>query len=444
MGRISIVTVDTLSAKMAGPAIRVWEIATLLSDQHDVQILTFGQCDRMGEGFDVHRIVVEELETRLAASDVVIIQGYFLRTFPWLGEREWKLVVDLYDPFHFESLEVERARPMQEREAALSNAVEELRLQALAGDFFLCASEKQRDLWIGHLGAHGRVNPKTYESQPNLRKLIDVAPFGLSTEPPRHDRPALKGVVPGIGKDDPVIIWGGGIYNWFDPVTAIQAVNLARTSIPNVRLFFLGAKHPNPDVPEMAMAVQARQTADELGLTGTHVFFNEDWIEYEDRSNYLLESNLGISTHFAGVETDFSFRTRMLDYLWAGLPIVCTEGDSFATLVEEQRLGVVVPEKDPEALAAGIVELLGSTEHHAEISSRVTAAARAFEWPIALRALTTYCDRPWRAADKGKSGGVELPAQKPPLSALIRKGVSSVRTHGLIGTMDRIRRYLRR
>jgi hypothetical protein len=42
---------------------------------------------------------------------------------------------------------------------------------------------------------------------------------------------------------------------------------------------------------------------------------------------------VGVSTHRDHLETRLSFRTRMLDYIWAGLPIVCTDGDHFASLV---------------------------------------------------------------------------------------------------------------
>jgi hypothetical protein len=36
-----------------------------------------------------------------------------------------------------------------------------------------------------------------------------------------------------------------------------------------------------------------------------------------------------VSTHYEHVETTFAFRTRILDYLWAGLPVVATGGDAF-------------------------------------------------------------------------------------------------------------------
>ena len=100
-------------------------------------------------------------------------------------------------------------------------------------------------------------------------------PFGVSDTDPQPHAAVLKGVVPGIGADDKVMLWGGGVYNWFDPLTLLRAVDKLAAGCPNVRLFFLGLKHPNPNVAEMRMAVQTRALADELGLTGTHVFFNE-------------------------------------------------------------------------------------------------------------------------------------------------------------------------
>ena len=93
---------------------------------------------------------------------------------------------------------------------------------------------------------------------------------------------------------------------------------------PQVRLFFMGLRHPNPLVDEMRMATRARGLADQLGLTGTHIFFNEGWVPYEQRGDYLLEADLGVSAHFDDLESRFAFRTRLLDCFWASLPVVTT------------------------------------------------------------------------------------------------------------------------
>ena len=134
--------------------------------------------------------------------------------------------------------------------------------------------------------------------------------------------------MPGIGADDKILLWPGGIWNWFDPLTVIRAVHELSRRRDDVRLYFLGVKHPNPEVPDMAMAAEAVALADELGLRDRVVFFNFGWVPYAERGRYLLDADVAVSAHFDDIETRFAFRTRLLDCLWAGLPVVTTRGDT--------------------------------------------------------------------------------------------------------------------
>ena len=74
----------------------------------------------------------------------------------------------------------------------------------------------------------------------------------------------------------------------------------------------------------MAMAAEAVALAEELGLRDRVVFFNFGWVPYAERGRYLLEADVAVSAHFDDIETRFAFRTRFLDCLWAGLPVVTT------------------------------------------------------------------------------------------------------------------------
>jgi hypothetical protein len=168
---------------------------------------------------------------------------------------------------------------------------------------------------------------------------------------------------------------------------------------PSVRLYFMGLQHPNPDVPPMQMAIDAKALAEELGVAGKHVFFNDGWVEYSERQNFLLEATLGVSTHFESIETRFSFRTRALDYLWAGLPIVATEGDSFGQLIEEEHLGLTVPPEDPQALEEAILRLLSDGEMADACRARVAEVRKAFRWCVVLEPLAAFCRDPRRAPD---------------------------------------------
>ena len=147
------------------------------------------------------------------------------------------------------------------------------------------------------------------------------------------------------------------------------------------------------------MAVDTRALADELGLTGTHVFFNEDWVDYDDRQNYLLESDVGVSTHLDHVETSFSFRTRILDYFWAGLPVVATDGDALAELIDEHGLGITVPAGDVDALEDALHRLLDDDAFAAECGEASTAQAARLRWSDVLEPLVAFCSAPRRAPD---------------------------------------------
>jgi hypothetical protein len=174
----------------------------------------------------------------------------------------------------------------------------------------------------------------------------------------------------------------------------------------------MGMKHPNPNVPEMRVAWETRQVSDKLGLTGKHVFFNDTWVDYDQRQNYLLDADIGVSTHFQHVETTFSFRTRMLDYLWAGLPIVATEGDSFARLIESQGLGITVPEQDVDALADALERALFDDDFQAPARKNVAEVREQFRWHSVLAPLVAFCRDARRAADlqqeerERRTGGV--------------------------------------
>lgn len=385
---------------MAGPAIRAWEIARALSGSHDVRLASTVGATAVNDDFDVVFASDAALRPHAEWADVVLVQGHILRSHPWLKTLDVIIVADIYDPLHLEQLEQGKDLPAPDRLAVAIDAVEVMNDQMERADFMVCASEKQRDFWLGQLAGLARINPVTYDDDQTLRALIDVAPFGVSDEPPRRTARGIRGVVDGIGETDRIILWGGGIYNWFDPITLIRAVAELARRHDDVRLFFLGVKHPNPDVPQMRMEVEARELAAELGLIDSVVFFNETWVPYEQRANFLLDADVGVSTHFQHIETAYSFRTRILDYFWAGLPVVCTEGDNMAELVATHDLGRVVPEQDVAALTAALEAVLFDDEVRRATAARVTEFSRTITWSASLVPLLRFFDAPRIAPDR--------------------------------------------
>jgi glycosyltransferase involved in cell wall biosynthesis len=414
MSRALIVTADVIRPQMAGPAMRAWHIAEHLAVDNEVRLVTTSPyCEVESPAFAVYATGPEGLAEAEAWCDVMVLQGYVTLHHPVLARSGKVIVFDVYDPLHLETLALTLGTTSEARDNHVRLSVENLNGQLARADYLICASSRQRDLYIGQLCTLGRVNPLTYDDDPTLANLIGIVPFGLPQEPPEHRRPALRGVVPGIGPDDDILVWAGGVYDWFDPLTLVRAVATVAQSRPSVRLYFMGMRHPNPDVPEMQVARATRELSAELGLTGAHVFFNDGWVPYSDRQDYLLEATLGVSTHYASAETHFSFRTRQLDYLWATLPVVATEGDSFAELICQEGLGLTVPPQDPDALASAVLRLLEDQEQATECRRRAAVVRQRFHWPVVLEPLAAFCREPRRAPDRAGQPFMLWPAPAP-------------------------------
>ncbi len=412
MRKVLVITGDTIAPKMAGPAIRASEIARELSLSCDVRLASTSAASDIGLDIPVVMASGRALKRHVEWADIIVFQGFILASNPWIARAGKTLVADLYDPLHLEHLADSQRSSVKKKNDGISETTAVLTHQIRHADFFICASEKQRDLWIGYLSAVGRVNAAVYADDSSLRKLIDVVPFGISENPPVLSRHAIRDSFDGIEPTDKVILWGGGIYNWFDPLTLISAVNLLVRSRPNVRLLFLGVTHPNAVFSEFEMATKAMALSHELNLTNRAVFFNQSWVDYSDRENYLLDADLGVSTHFTHLETAYSFRTRILDYLWAGLPIVSTEGDTFADYISKFGLGRVVKEGDSEGLAQALEELLFNEK---SIQSATTAVANfrgQFGWSRAVGPLRNFCLEGRKAPDILR-GTLRLPLKFP-------------------------------
>ena len=406
--RLLIVSHEAIATNMSGPAVRFLEIGRALSDVARVTLAMPGE-----PGLRDARVTIAGFDPAHPASlrrlaedaDVVFVQGFALVQYPFLASLLVPIVVDLYCPFTIEHLEQSRARAAAgdatvSEEAAGFLGV--LNAQIDQGDFFICASEVQRDFWIGMLHSRGRVNPRTYAADPTLRRLIDVVPFGLPDQEFEAAAaalpPVLKGVRPGIAATDTVLLWGGSLLDWQDPVTLIEAVAALSPRRPDLKLVFMGTKHPNPQVKPMRAVVASRERAEALGVVDRHVFFN-DWVPYTERARWLAEADLGVSTHRDHLETHFAFRTRMLDYVWARLPIVCTDGDVFARLVRSEGLGATVPPGDAAALAAAIDRLLDDEAGRAAAREALGRVGRDLQWSRVVAPLARFLESPASAAD---------------------------------------------
>jgi glycosyltransferase involved in cell wall biosynthesis len=384
----------------AGIGIRFLEIANVLrADGHEVTLLSRDPGPLA--------VTPENLLRCSAEADVAIVQGHVANDF-FAHARSVPTIVDLYDPFIIENLHYHEARGPEvftHDHVTLMNSL-------ARGDAFLCASEAQRFFYLGLLLAIGRVNPVAFEADPNFDGLVRLAPFGVQPPRPlpRRERNAAR-----RARDAPAILFGG-IYDWYDPLLAIDAVIRLRETKPEATLTF--NTHPNPDLtPQSGAARAMRHVRERKAESFVHF---APWVPYDERGAFFDRFVLALLTFPQSIETALSMRTRVYDYLWGGLPIVTSSAPGTDEIVTRYGAGTIVPSSAADDYAAAMLRLLDGYE-------AAVAGTRRFveehQWRRTLAPLVELVRKPRFDATKEQFATAQQmpPARSSVLDRLKRK-----------------------
>ena len=393
MASVLVLSSEPVGERMAGPAIRAAELAVALAGEHDVTLAAPGASRAPDRRVRLIEAGFEDYEALVRAArehDVVVAQELPPTVLARLARLPARLVLDLYNPIVIEVLEAVSERPPRAQRRIQHLVAARTLAQCAVADLVLCASERQRDLWLGGMAVHGLIELETYRRDPSLRSLLAVVPFGMPEEPPPEPSGVVRAAFPAIGEDDRVLLWAGGIWSWLDAATPIRAMR----QLDDAHLVFMGIGRPGlAETGQAPFARRAVELAEAEGLAGRRVHFNEGWVPYAERGAWLTESDLGVSAHLDHLEARFSFRTRILDYLWAGLPVVTSSGDALGDLVGARGLGRTVAPGDVDRFGAACRELLDDEGPREAARSRIAELRPALRWSEAARPLVDWCGR---------------------------------------------------
>jgi glycosyltransferase involved in cell wall biosynthesis len=392
---VLVLSLDMLGARMAGIAIRAAETARALAPHADVTIAAARHADEPARlevpVVTYHRHDARTLAPHLRGIDAVIGQPQWPGVMRVLEQSGARLIFDLSGPEVIETIETNRTASA--RRQRLVNAVVTDRLvEALRiGHHFVASSDRQLDLWLGTMIGARLARPEAYDADPAFAQRMALVPSGLPDDPPRASGAGgARTRFAGIGPDDEVVLWTSAVWPWLDAETPIRAMALLAQRRPSARLVFM-ARQDRMTGQDAAAGAQA--LARELGLLDRNVFFNDGWVSYDERADWLLEAGCAVSCHLPSLETRFSWRTRYLDCFWAGLPVVCTRGEVLADRVERDDLGATVPERDPAALAGALERVLDRGRD--AYAPHLAAVADELRWSRATEPLVRFvCDAP--------------------------------------------------
>ncbi|MCX8036136.1 MAG: glycosyltransferase [Candidatus Sumerlaeia bacterium] len=326
-------------ARLHAPGLRLWTLARFLSLQgYDVIMAMVG----FGGGEEEDSAAPPAPEKPAGTPDFHLgeIACYRLPYSIESAAHHIREIVGRYNPrcvvstTDFMNLAAVRARlpvplwldfmgqPMTERQllADVYESDEGLRGQweymlpsLLAADRISVCSDRQRYMMLGELGAAGRLNRHT--ARTNLVEVL--VPFHLFETKFEHTRTVLRQTC--VRADDFVVLWSGGYNTWADVDTLFAGLEGAMVQHPRIVFVSTGGEIPGHDNRTFGRFKHRVEQS-----PNRHRYKFCGWVPTEDVPNYYLESNVALNVDRWSIEGQVGYRTRLLDWIWAGLPVVTT------------------------------------------------------------------------------------------------------------------------
>jgi len=384
--RIAVLAPEAIRPGMAGMGIRSLEIAGALAPRFDVRLLAPNEGAASGAARPGIAIVTAPpgspaFHREMRACDAALVSGHAASDV-FLSAPHVPVAVDWYDPFLVENFHY-RSALGEEVEA---NDRRAWNLALARGDFFLCASEEQRLFYAGMLVLGGRIDAALAESDPAAATLLAVVPFGASA-PPAADPAPVRAAV-GAGPDDPVLFFGG-LYDWHDVAPLSDVWPALLEEFPKLRIVF--SENPNRETTPQRVWAAAVSESERRGWKDRSWFFLP-WTPYAERGALYAAARAAVCLCRPGLETDLSFRTRLLDAAAAGLPSISIHGGALARVLADAGAGLT--SSSGESLRAGIARLVGDPGFRAAASARARAVAAEFAWERVVGPLAAFFERP--------------------------------------------------
>jgi glycosyltransferase involved in cell wall biosynthesis len=346
--KILIITDDTLGPTMAGSALRAWEMARVLArEDHELRIAA---APRSTLPCRAPIELVAHPSWRWA--EAVIAPPWSLHLPAFIGDH--RLIVDGATPLLAELAAMPATTTARRRRRT---AAARLPLVAARADAVLAAGAAQHDWWRALL-----------RRRPEL-PVLDV-PFGIPDDDPADE----EGEIAGVPDDWPVVLWWGGVWPWLDLDTLLAA--RARLGGTLVSIVVPTASRPGSSATSFT-SDDLQHAAARHGLTTPAVVALDNWTPYAERHLVLNRASAVGVLHHPGPEAELSFRTRALDALWTGTPLLLSSGGQVATIAADRGWGEVVAPHDPAAVADALLRLLDPDE---QARRRAALAADREHW----------------------------------------------------------------
>jgi glycosyltransferase involved in cell wall biosynthesis len=257
-------------------------------------------------------------------------------------------------------------------------------------DRFSTVSERQQWSLIGELGMIGRLNQYTagYDFALTIPIASESTPFTSTHK-------VLRGSV--VPDDAFIIFYSGGYNTWTDVDTLFAALEQTLVQYPKVYFVSTGGKIEGHD----DLTYARFQTMIRTSAHRDH-YFLQGWVPTEALPSYYLESDLAVNVDKRSYEAMLGSRTRVLDWLRAGLPCVLSSLPELADAVADAGAGLSYVPGDVDDLVARLRYCLDNPDALAHMRQCAHQLISTFSYEATTRELVKWLAAPTHAPDFDK------------------------------------------
>src|SRR6266508_7589 len=367
-----------------GPGYRMWNLLEVLVRKHDVHVLSLYESFHLNErrtgSIEVDGLTVEspshrpsevQRQIREIGPDALYLPW---SSVPFLGRANRRIptILDFVGPGLYEDF-VANGR--------ISAPLLDLALESFwYGDLFMTTTRRERFYLLGLLAASRRLTEGRWERDDSLVQVVRMTPPPDPPQAATH-RPERRG-------SERIFLLAGAFLPWYDYGLLARAINLLDQSTKALtRVVVMGG---NPRMPWEEKRV--RDTLSQ-GIHDGCVEFS-GIVPFSRRAEYYLGADVGLVISPNTVEDELSARTRIVDYLWARLPVSTPWRDEYSEELLAEGAGFAYGPR-PEDLAKSISRVVEET---VDVDKARLAAgqllAEGYDPTVAARPFFEFLEEP--------------------------------------------------
>jgi len=443
---ITLITIGNLPLRadsiVEGGGLRVWGLANALQQAgFSVQILVPSIYVNSQKEVSLNLIVnpysdLTDLVSKSADADAVIYPAGAIHVSESIlrnANSHQLLIADAYVPMHLEVSARQFVNVIErEQDSFAVNSIDWLRAVERA-DLILCASDQQKIYYLGLLCGSANLTPKTYNSY----QIITV-PFGLEMQ---HELPKDESTV---DQRPPTFLWYGGFYPWFDSTSlgsAISQLNKQYSNSSTFRVNVVGST--NPFIRGSNFIQEAKARENELLLLPNVELIK--WSPYSRRSKNFSNIDGVICMNKPGFENLVAWRTRYLDFIQFGVPLLSNGQDPLAEEILSSNAGLRIANADALSLKTTLESIIENPMLLRDKRNNYSLLQQKYVWKETIRELVSFLLSPPNRAYKPKivSSSTDFTARNVSRKKLlIQLAKTNFKAEGFNSTLKKSFKYI--